>query len=1498
MWTSESLPEKADTRVRPNQLPLFLSFPSVSPKHHNLTGLFRNCVSDESPMLNSRNSAALRSAMTIIIALVVLCLGIPSATAQHFLNEVPGRFTNATGATVRFRAQDGELRNSNPASNLVRNDGTIEFLGANNRFTGSAALGASEGFRVGGLVRYASTSATQAQQIQARWYSNLALGGSAAKFLPDGIYVGGESAATGAFTATGGQRFYSGTFFYDNAAVQTLLGGENYQNVEIARGREPKRIPQGTTTTTRGFFRQNPSNTAGLQVYGVLSIGTDGFFPTVPNGQGRVEIGTTAGVSAALSSPAQILIGTGRLSIGVQEMSLYAGSLATRTESASILIQTGATVRLFAPNPTTSGSLQLGFAGNELIVSGNLRNDLQSGTNTTFHPESTTRYNAESPQALMPTSTTNPYGNLILENADKTLQRLFPPQQAIVALAGNLSVQSSLVDVGSGELVMLTPSRDAVYRGRSEVQGSMRRVLGASTNAYTFNNAATRFTLASGPPPAAMTLAVLPRGEPSVYEAVRDVRRRVVWSWSGDGGVWTGALRLGYRSEEITAPFQAANESSLGIFALPNADVPLRPRRLATFGIGRGLATASALGFVEYRGLTNQTGTPFTFVSGDELLLRGGRERVQSVQNGRWSNPATWSTAREPDAEDSVEINHTVHIGFRRYGLDGSTPAGQVRESGAGTGSASPEILAKAVIIAPTPDTTRRAALLIGSFSRSDSTFADEMPPAQGSWNLASLTIRSAAPSPMLSIEPSRENLNRLRRETASAWSGFTIFAPSSGVDTTLVRLEHLQNSGIATNGARLDVSESLLSTGLIANSGTLRTFAANNTFAQDSIGSWVVFAGTIPERVQAAPMLTYSNLGFSGRSPKQAISEAARKCIVHDSLHTSREAVITIPSGMSVEARGGVSHDGVIINARRDALLRLNGSRRQFLNGTGKIDALSMENTQGATALSGSFLLQSALYLIRGEMQTSLSANLRLADTAVITRFPASSLAVQLIAQGRVRVRTRGDGIMTASGELLPVLSVLDVRNRGGYRLTGNVVVQDSLTLASRMWTEGADGAFALDFRPSDTSMNPAFAEDSAEIVGTVRRIIPRDTVFRLFNNRYTSLQYLPDGEAGTLSQTLQASFRALPQRFPAPDFDTNKVWRGLEIAVTDSNARAQTFTARVGYGWRTSPLDEAGALESPRILLQRWNAETRSWQTSGTPQRPTSRSAWNKASREGFWQYGVMDSVRFSPATSTFFALGVDSTRTLVPSAFFTVKAYLEGALEATGDMKTLLRESDLLPLSIDSTDLLVRSGALPSQIMSEKGFSRALPSATVDWLLLELRPVASSSIADSVRFFLPALLQRNGAAIGANRQSALLLELPESLERGGRFIATLYHRNHLPVHWRDTLEIAPQRRFVLDWSDTVRVLGGGAALRRFDLTGTNTSVFTLVAGDVSEGQERDAITRFDYDVDVSSVISSAWRNILREGYVRGDTDLDGLITTRDVNMIWNNRGKRRAK
>ena len=116
----------------------------------------------------------------------------------------------------------------------------------------------------------------------------------------------------------------------------------------------------------------------------------------------------------------------------------------------------------------------------------------------------------------------------------------------------------------------------------------------------------------------------------------------------------------------------------------------------------------------------------------------------------------------------------------------------------------------------------------------------------------------------------------------------------------------------------------------------------------------------------------------------------------------------------------------------------------------------------------------------------------------------------------------------------------------------------------------------------------------------------------------------------------------------------------RSLEITLTNSNDSPARTPVRIGYAWRVEPPDEIHDLDAQRVLLQHWNPELRAWQTNGLPRRATARSAWNKLSDEDFLAIWVMDSVRFVPIPHGSFALGVDSTRTTVPTAFFRCKHF----------------------------------------------------------------------------------------------------------------------------------------------------------------------------------------------------------------------------------------------
>jgi hypothetical protein len=1562
----------------------------------HLTGIF---------FVNSFSVPAFAQSLPALCAFFVIfcpfCL-----TAQDLHNEETGRIVNASGATIRFRGEAGEYRNDNPSTAALQNAGAIEFFGAQNRFSGRAPLGWNIEARIGGVIVYAKNVSNATQRVQGRYYANLRLEGASVKQVENGVYVGGEDSASGAYSTEGGARLYAGTFHYDSRAAQTILGGEQYQNLEILRGREPKYIASGARVTTRGFFRQDSSNIGGLRVLGALRIGRDGFFPAA-----RREDGTLAGnvVVGAANAPsntgASFGVGSGTLLLGVGECLALAGALEILGESV-VRIEPQSSLRLSSPSPAsaTFGSLSLPDSGAQLIVEGALRNEYPPLTNVQFHPQSLVVYAGSSGdssrrQAIMPTAVSHPYGRLALFGADKRIDEI-PGQsrgaRRMIALAGALRAESLTADMGDdGELYMLNPAASAELAGRAEIRGAMRRVLDDSTREYTFNNAETRFRLESGSPPREMTFVVKPGSPPDFYEPVSDVRRRVsvqsqIEAPSPSRTIWTGAARIGYRAEEIDEPFVPANERFLGIFLASDSSL----KRLAALSVTRKSASADSLGFVEYGGLTNQatapdgvasaeTFSPFVLPEIAALSLRGARETMRSRQAGRWSNPTTWENLREPAADDSVEIFHQVHIGFRRFDLDGAQALGQRRERAAASGS----VMARSVRIvgATSGANAHGGALFIGALklgaplpqniadnlpNNFPNVFPDEAPPVGNEWRLCSdvLSVESAErPSPDVSHRaPSLNDFLAFRRGVADSSShgslldfsaflrgGVTIFPESAdargGVPTLYARVGALENMGVVRNGGGLDIRSELRSDGRIANSGALRIHAPKARFAQDSLGGLTAFVagGGLPvEERQDVPPLVYARLELSGSATKILTADAAngRIPVALESLTIQREAVCESQSDASgIEARGNVVLNGVIraaTSSRGGGFLRLGGAQEQTMTGEGSADALWLNNPEGVQ-MSGSVLARKEWRLERGRWRFALDssrpaelrlAELRLADNASIVRFPESFvLGAGATAMGRARLLLQGDKVMTASDELLPRLSTLEVANAGGYRLNKSVRVADTLRIHSWLWTDAASHGsdeYTLTFEPVGV-VNPEFTNDSAEIIGSLRRYIPPagDTLPRWWHNAHTWLQrrVAPDS---ALIQGAWATLRILPERFPEKDGaggDSSKIQRLFALRLeTDAPADSSlnpvaplvataALPLRIGYAWRIAPRDETNDLEAERVVLERWNAAARAWRTNGVPLRSGgARASWNAISSEGFWRFGAMDSADV-PARSgeiTRFALGVDSLLTPAPTAFFAMTAALEGASASASvfslprpkasplPMRAELAARGLLPLDVDSAFADIPPEAQPRfapRFFLGRLSLSAIPPDAVDWLLLELIILRDS--AAPTRAYLPALLGADGVLRGVARNGAIsrssppAWELPDSLESGVRAVARLYHRNHLPLEWRDTLWITGGRRFTLDWSDSARTRG---ALKSLPLPGGGARFF-MVAGDATdENHAPHSVERFDYD----AASSAAWRRILQSGYERGDADLNGVITTRDLNLIWNNRGKGRKR
>jgi hypothetical protein len=724
---------------------------------------------------------------------------------------------------------------------------------------------------------------------------------------------------------------------------------------------------------------------------------------------------------------------------------------------------------------------------------------------------------------------------------------------------------------------------------------------------------------------------------------------------------------------------------------------------------------------------------------------------------------------------------------------------------------------------------------------------------------------------------------------------------------------------------------------------GILELSGATTTLSQPSLAGWTRFTHLASDassvsRPQFIPLLTYAKLRFSNGSQvfstsasqeRQAVkllermpqhTQAASSLIVSDSLLIDSLVTVDIPTGRELQVQGltSLARQSFVQGA---GTMRLNGRRTQVLHGTGSVRELVVDNPNGVdvapaerqsttNAANTSMRVEECLVLERGELRNATSpittqpalGNIALGDSALILRNAASALLAEPLFGRRVSVRYVGNESLVATGEIpsdSTRLSRLEILNAGGATLTRNTTVNTALVVASSL----ATGAFVLVLSPAASALDPVFLSDSSEIIGSFQRFItlrdaPSDTLPLLMHNRYTSLQFPFVRQNTNLTSLAAVRINITPDTPPAPDRNTNKIRRSIALSFLNAQllpldeAPAQVGLMRFNYAWRTRPRNETNSLETGRIVLQRWNGQT--WLTAGVPLNPQQAlqsGVWNQPAGNGLWFTGVADSVRL---VSGNYALGLDSDVGLLPPITLNLRAVLEGAvrLPLTPDALSMhndLQRSSLLPSPTAQRPLPAMYPFTLLGARRESVRASSLPDSVVDWVVVELRR-SFAQRGDSTMVF-PALLRRNGSLTDLNgsplqvRRSVFEAPLQAHL--------VLHHRHHLAVISAERFTFTPNSTIQLDFTQPSSVLGGEDALKFLGVRGF-APVFALPVGDInSDG----IINRSDYDAAAApppSLPSPAWLQMFSEGYTSADVTMDGLVTTLDMNYIWNNRNR----
>ncbi|MCK4359755.1 MAG: hypothetical protein KAW92_13645 [Candidatus Cloacimonetes bacterium] len=204
----------------------------------------------------------------------------------------------------------------------------------------------------------------------------------------------------------------------------------------------------------------------------------------------------------------------------------------------------------------------------------------------------------------------------------------------------------------------------------------------------------------------------------------------------------------------------------------------------------------------------------------------------------------------------------------------------------------------------------------------------------------------------------------------------------------------------------------------------------------------------------------------------------------------------------------------------------------------------------------------------------------------------------------------------------------------------------------------------------------------------------------------------------------------------------------------------------------------------------------------------------------------------------------------------AYANIKAWLEGAYDATGDsMRTFLNNN--IPLTSPYSEDPVTVEGVPGDV--------------VDWVLVELRTTATASSFRKKSMF----LKSNGKIMTPCGGLAVFLNTDP-----GNYYVVIRHRNHLSIMSSSAYEFKEEGTAIqIDLTTESAVYGTGGVIE------LEVGVYGMIAGDANQDGWIFPDDRNDY-----------WRvQSGQSGYKSADFNLDGNVFPDDMNDYWrHNSGK----
>lgn len=650
---------------------------------------------------------------------------------------------------------------------------------------------------------------------------------------------------------------------------------------------------------------------------------------------------------------------------------------------------------------------------------------------------------------------------------------------------------------------------------------------------------------------------------------------------------------------------------------------------------------------------------------------------------------------------------------------------------------------------------------------------------------------------------------------------------------------------------------------GKIKNIGTLRIKAGQVKSLPDTIDGRVEFTAFNRSFKQLIPNITYNQLVISGAAYKYV--DTVRKISGSTVPLTTRDSLLIIDTARfflvdeRVYAKSAVNNTGSS-QLFGDRELRMVGDNSQDIWGEGNFPVLNIDNQNGVDIIrGGGFRINKRLELTKGELRNTNDNNFIMMDSSLIVRNVGASVANSPVFAGKVSVRYVGNGNIMSGPEIpddsLALLN-LYVENSGGLTLTKNVTVNDTLFLASNIYTEPDDlNRFVLTHA---SPMNPIFASFNAEIDGSIRRtIIYYDSTAMMFNNRYT---YALFRDATSANGAKEITFRVKPRTYPPFMTSMNKVERFLTIMALDANRDSVKFglDMQVGYGWRDIPqdptVDETHGLNVPPLILQRLvNQRWIDIKSSQVPQTDVANG----------WSFSYATNV----AALGDFAIGMPGD---IFNVVLNARVFLEGPYR-NGSMRNDITTKQLVPLTPPNIYPYNLDPKRTSYVVTK------IPDSVVDWIVIEFR----RKLVSSQPLYITGFLRQDGRIVDLDGKSPIMLN--SGNVDSGDFFVSIKHRNHLAIITENPVAIYPDiPEASIDFTNPQILFGRANAVKPLGYH-NGSLLFGMIAGDINQDG---VINDIDYDL--------TWKVRDTEGYFFGDFNMTGIITTKDLNVTWNNRNR----